>query len=161
MRNLSLDLRPSMLDDLGLLPTLRWYADRLAQRAGITVQIADESCGAPMPADLTIACFRVMQEALTNVVRHARAQCAWIELRQGTREVELVIRDDGIGFDPELARLGAMRGESFGLLGIEERVGLLGGRADIQSQPGEGTSVRVRFPVPSARSPGGKARRQR
>ena len=76
VRNLSLDLRPSMLDDLGLVATLRWYADRQAQRAGFAVHFAVESSGARLPAELTIACFRVVQEALTNVVRHARArQC--------------------------------------------------------------------------------------
>ena len=101
---------------------------------------------ARLPAELAIACFRVVQEALTNVVRHARARHVWVELRQGDDEVDLAIRDDGVGFDPETARRGAARGESFGLLGIQERVELLGGRADIQSQPGQGTSIRVWFP---------------
>ena len=74
VRNLSLDLRPSMLDDLGLVATMRWYADRQAQRAGFTVHFTVESSGARLPAELAIACFRVAQEALTNVARHARAR---------------------------------------------------------------------------------------
>lgn len=89
------------------------------------------------------------QEALTNVLRHARARNVWVELRERDGEVEVGIRDDGIGFDQETARMRARRGESFGLLGIRERVELLGGRTDIQSRPGQGTSIRVRFPVVS------------
>jgi signal transduction histidine kinase len=149
VRNLSLDLRPSMLDDLGLVATLRWYADRQAQRAGFSVHFTVECSGDRLPADLTIACFRVVQEALTNVMRHARAQRVWVELRQGDDEIELAVRDDGVGFDPETTRRGAARGESFGLVGIQERVELLGGRADIRSQPGHGTSIRVWFPMRS------------
>jgi len=156
VRNLSFDLRPSMLDDLGLVATLRWYADRQAQRAGFAVHFAVESSGARLPAELAIACFRVMQEALTNVMRHARARHVWVELRQGDDEVDLVIRDDGVGFDSESAHGRAARGESFGLPGIQERVELLGGRADIQSQPDHGTTIRVWFPMaspPSAQAP--------
>jgi len=149
VRNLSLDLRPSMLDDLGLVATLRWYADRQAQRAGIAVHFTAESSGDRLPAELTIACFRVVQESLTNVMRHARAQRVWVEFRQGDDEIELAVRDDGVGFDPETTRRSAARGESFGLVAIQERVELLGGRADIRSQPGHGTSIRVWFPMRS------------
>jgi two-component system, NarL family, sensor histidine kinase UhpB len=155
VRSLSLDLRPSMLDDLGLVATLRWYADRQAERAGFAMQFAVDCTGACLPPGLTTACFRVVQEALTNVVRHARARQVRIDLRQGDEEVDLLIRDDGVGFDPEIARRRAARGQSLGLLGMQERVALLGGRADIQSQPGLGTTVRVWFPL--APSPGGAA----
>jgi signal transduction histidine kinase len=116
------------------------------------MHFALESSGARLPADLTIACFRVAQEALTNVVRHARAQHVWVELRQGDDEIDLAIRDDGIGFDPKTARRGAAQGESFGLLGIQERVELLGGRARIRSEPGHGTSIQVWFPLSSTPS---------
>jgi PAS domain S-box-containing protein len=149
VRNLSLDLRPSMLDDLGLAATVRWYADRQAQRAGFALHLALESPAARLPAELTIACFRVAQEALTNVARHAHARHVSIELRQCDHEVDLVIRDDGVGFDPEAASGGAARGDSFGLLGIQERVELLGGRADIRSRTGQGTTIRAWFPIPS------------
>jgi signal transduction histidine kinase len=127
--------------------TLRWYADRQAQRSGFKVQFAVNYSGVRVPAQMTTACFRVAQEALTNVVRYAKAQSVMIELRQSDEGVDLVIRDDGVGFDAETARGRAARGESFGLLGIQERAALLGGRADIQSQPGLGTSVRVWFPL--------------
>ena len=104
VRNLSLDLRPSMLDDLGLAATLRWLVDRQVQRTGLVAHFAVESSGAPLPPDMAIAGFRVAQEALTNVVRHARVRHVWVELRQGEEEVDLAIRDDGVGFDPEAAR---------------------------------------------------------
>ena len=154
VRNLSLDLRPSMLDDLGLAATLRWLVDRQVQRTGLVAHFAVESSGAPLPPDVAIAGFRAAQEALTNVVRHARARHVWVELRQGEEEVDLAIRDDGVGFDPEAARGRAARGESFGLVGMQERVELLDGRVEIRSQPGQGTSIRVRLPLtpsPSAR----------
>ena len=104
VRSLALDLRPSMLDDLGLAAALRWLVDRQAQRAGLVGHFVVQSSGAPLPPDLAIACFRVAQEALTNVVRHARARQVWVELQEGEEEVRLVIRDDGVGFDPGEAR---------------------------------------------------------
>jgi signal transduction histidine kinase len=159
VRNLSLDLRPSMLDDLGLVPAVRWYADRQAQRAGFAVHFVVESSAPRLSTELATACFRVIQEALTNVARHARAQNVWIELRQVDLEVDLTIRDDGVGFDLVTARGTAVRGESFGLLGLRERVDLLGGRADIWSQPGHGTTIRAWFPITSSPSAGGKSER--
>jgi PAS domain S-box-containing protein len=155
VHNFSLDLRPSMLDHLGLAATVRWYADRQAQRVGFAVHFAVESSVARLPGDLEIACYRVVQETLTNVARHAHARHVWIELRQGDDELVLAIRDDGVGFEPDIARHRAARGESFGLLGIQERIELLGGRAVIRSQPGEGTTIRAWFPIaspPSAHS---------
>ncbi len=150
VRNLSLDLRPSMLDDLGLVATLRWYADRQAQRAGFAASLNVESSTHRPPAEQATACFRVVQEALTNVVRHARARNVWIELRQGDETLDLAVRDDGDGFDAEAARQSAARGESFGLPAIQERVELLGGRFEIESQRKKGTSIRASFPIAPA-----------
>ena len=152
VRNLSLDLRPSMLDHLGLAATLRWFTDRQAQRAGFAAHFAAESSGARLNAELSIACFRVAQETLTNVTRHAGARNVWVDMRQADDEIELTIRDDGVGFDPEPALGRAQRGESFGLLGMQERVELLDGRADIRSQQGHGTTVSVWFPITSPQS---------
>jgi PAS domain S-box-containing protein len=149
VRTLSLDLRPAMLDDLGLTATLRWLVDREAQRAGLVAHINVRSSRAPLPPDVAVAAFRVVQESLTNAVRHARARNVWVKLRQRDDELDLAIRDDGVGFDPDSARNRAARGESFGLLGIQERAALLGGRADIRSRPGHGTSIRVWFPIES------------
>jgi signal transduction histidine kinase len=92
-------------------------------------------------------CFRVVQEALTNVIRHAQAQRVSIELRQGQEGLELSIRDDGRGFDVERALQHAAGGASLGLLGMQERVQFAGGQIDIQSAPGQGTEIRVSFPA--------------
>jgi two-component system sensor histidine kinase UhpB len=128
---------------------LRWYADRQAQRAGFAVHLDVQSGGALLSSELTIACFRVVQEAMTNVVRHAQARHVWVELGQAADHVDLVIRDDGLGFDPQTARHRATLGEGFGLAGIQERAELLGGGAAIQSQPGHGTIIRVWIPIAS------------
>jgi PAS domain S-box-containing protein len=152
VRNLSLSLRPSMLDDLGLAATLRWLVLRHADRAGLVAHFNFQSSGAPLPPNVAIAGFRVAQEAVNNVVRHARAKHIWVKLRQSDHEVNLAVRDDGVGFDPEAARRRAARGESFGLLGIQERVELLGGRAEIRSQPRRGTRIRVWLPMAFPRS---------
>jgi signal transduction histidine kinase len=148
VRSLAFELRPAMLDDLGLAATVRWYADRQAQRAGLVVHSTDESSGRRLATDLETACYRVVQEALTNVVRHARARQVWIDLREENQELSLVVRDDGAGFDPPAVRQRAAQGAGFGLLAMQERVHLLGGQIDIESVPGQGTAIRVRFPTP-------------
>ncbi len=148
VRNLSLDLRPSMLDDLGLVSTLRWYADRQARRAGFTLHLSVDSAGYRLPADIQIACYRVAQEALTNVVRHARARHVWLEYHEDEVQVQIVVRDDGVGFEVAEVRQRAARGASLGVLGMQERTELLGGQFDIESKPAHGTTIRVRFPLP-------------
>jgi signal transduction histidine kinase len=147
VRNLSLDLRPSLLDDLGLVPALRWYVNRQAEWAGFTAVFMADSLDAHLPPDLGIACFRVVQEALTNVSRHARAQHVLVELRRCDTELALTIRDDGVGFDVQSALKRAAHGASLGLLGMEERVALVGGKMEIESVPMHGTEIRARFPL--------------
>ena len=149
VRNLSLELRPHMLDDLGLAATLRWLLDRQTQRSGLVPHFAVKSSGLPLPPNLATACFRVAQEALTNVVRHAHAHSVWVELEQSDEELRLLVRDDGDGFDVETARRRGRVGESFGLLAIQERVELLGGFVRVESQPGHGASIHIRFPLRS------------
>ncbi len=147
VRNLSLDLRPSLLDDLGLVAALRWYLDRQAQRAGFAVEFVADPPGIRASPSLETACFRVAQEALTNVVRHAQAKKVRVELRQRDPELHLVINDDGVGFEVAAARQRAIRGGSLGLLGMQERVLLIRGRIDIKSEPGHGTSIHACFPL--------------
>jgi signal transduction histidine kinase len=164
VRNMSLDLRPSLLDDLGLVAALRWYADRQAQRAGMVVNVAVSGFPARLPTEIETTCFRVTQEALTNIVRHAGARHVDVVLQlkpastngDGTHrdEVELTIRDDGVGFDVRQARQDALRGGSLGLLGMEERVFVTGGSMVMTSTPGasaatRGTTIRATFPVES------------
>lgn len=147
-RDLALDLRPAMLDDLGLAAALRWYADRFAKQTHIEMHLAVEEI-ADLPPALATASFRVVQEALTNVARHASAKHVWLEVRRTSRGLELAVRDDGVGFDVDAARDRATHGASLGLLGMEERVTLAGGSIEIHSTAGTGTAIRVLFPMRS------------
>ena len=157
VRQMSLDLRPSLLDDLGLAAALRWYVSTQAQRAGLTAEIV---AGA-LPEDLSTAaattCYRVVQEAVTNVVRHARATRLTLTLAGAESGLDVSIGDDGCGFDVAAARRQALHGNSMGLFGLEERVELAGGRCDIESIPGQGTTVRAWLPLATpSREPGGE-----
>jgi signal transduction histidine kinase len=152
VRQLSLEFRPPLLDDLGLVPALRWYLDQQAQRAGLRVEFFADPALERVDAAIETACFRVAQEALTNAVRHARARTLSVELDRTPEVLHLVVRDDGIGFDVATAQQGA----SLGLLGMRERVALVGGELDCKSAPGRGTEVHAFFPVrfrPDAQEP--------
>ena len=149
VRDLSLDLRPSLLDDLGLGAALRWYLERQGQRLGCTVSLDDNLGDMRYPAPIETTCFRVAQEAITNVVRHSNAQTIRVTVRRETTELHLTVEDDGAGFDVDAARDRAARGQSLGLLGMEERAMLAGGQIEIVSHPGTGTRVLARFPVTS------------
>lgn len=151
VRNLSLDLRPSQLDDLGLVETLKWYVDRQAQRIGLSMHLIVDPLLSRFDSTIETSCFRVTQEALTNIARHAGAHNVWVELRQHDNVLILTVSDDGIGFDAQMARERAVRGASRGILGMEERVRLAGGLFEIQAELGRGTAVRARFPIAQAK----------
>lgn len=144
LQRLIADLRPSHLDDLGLPAALRWYAGEIEERTSLKVSV--EVFGEPraLPAAVNTALFRIAQEALTNVVRHAQAEHAELRLRFTDDHLDLVVSDDGRGFDPR--PIPGRERPAFGLLGIEERATLLGGRARVRSRPGEGTQVEVSLP---------------
>jgi PAS domain S-box-containing protein len=146
VRDLALALRPSVLDDLGLPAALRSYADRLTRDAGIQAHLSIDNVPRLEPETET-ACFRVGQEALTNVARHARARRVWLDLHLRDGWLELCVRDDGIGFEAAAARERGMAGASMGLLGMQERVTLLGGECKVASVPEGGTELRARLPV--------------
>jgi two-component system sensor histidine kinase UhpB len=146
IRNLALDLRPDMLDQLGLVPTLRWYADRQSQRAGFVLHFDAVSSEERLPADLETACYRIVQETLTNIIRHAQARNVWLELGKEGQQWRLVVRDDGIGFDASAQKRRAVSEAGFGIRGMRERVELLAGTFEIKSNPGRGTSIEVRIP---------------
>lgn len=154
VRSLALDLRPSMLDDLGLVSALRWYVDRFRARSGIDVNLSASSVKPRLPTEIEIACFRVAQEALTNVMRHAHARQVQVRVRQQRSELQLHIHDDGIGFDFQAARKRAISGDSLGLLGMQERVEQLGGSLSIETSPRNGTRVTAHFPIALSRSRG-------
>jgi PAS domain S-box-containing protein len=146
IRGMALELRPSLLDDLGLVAALHWYVDRHAQRTGLAGRLVVDPDDIRADPEIETACFRVAQEALTNVARHARATRFSVELLQHSGGLQLVVRDDGIGFDPGAAVEAASRGSSLGLVGMRERVELVGGRIAFVSEPGGGSEVQVDFP---------------
>jgi len=153
MRELAQNLRPPLLDELGLEASLKWYVEREARRGGLDVRLTVAPFSArPQPA-LETTCFRIVQEALTNIVRHAAAHRVEIELRESNGDLLLVVCDDGQGFDVAAARKRATEGGSQGLLSMQERVALVGGDLDIDSAPGRGTCIRARLPFGS----GGRA----
>jgi PAS domain S-box-containing protein len=152
VRALSLGLRPALLDEVGLAAALLAHAQSQAARGGLAVRLAvDKSLPRCEPA-LEIACFRVAQEALTNVLRHARAKTVEIALRRCGDELQLRVRDDGVGFDVALANARAASGASFGLLSMRERVNLAGGTFVCKSAAGQGTEVEACFLLTTTRT---------
>lgn len=148
VRNLSLDLRPSILDDLGVVAAVRWYIDRQANRAGFKAHFRADLPKLRLPPDLETTCFRIVQEAVTNAVRHSQAKNVWVVLEQGnSAELELIIRDDGVGFDVNSAMQRAAGDLSLGLLGMHERAELIGGWVQITSNVEGGTEIRAVFPL--------------
>jgi signal transduction histidine kinase len=146
VRDLSLDLRPPMLDDYGLAATLQWYCEEQAERAGIPVEADIDSYGPRLPPAIEVACFRIAQEALTNVIRHAKAKRVWVALRRHDGTVTLCIMDDGRGFDVADILGLATAGKSLGILSMKERAQLLGGTLTIDSLPGKGTWIHAVLP---------------
>ena len=144
VRDLAVDLRPAVLDDLGLPAALRWFADRFARLAGLTTNLSIDDV-APLDPTIQTVFFRIAQETVTNVARHAQASQVWLDLHLFGSTLDMRIRDDGIGFDPHAARARALAGTSIGILGMEERASLAGAELELLSSPGHGTEVHVRF----------------
>ncbi|HTN51182.1 MAG TPA: HAMP domain-containing protein [Anaeromyxobacter sp.] len=151
VHRLILDLRPSVLDDLGLLSAIRWYADRHLESRGISVRCEFGEMRRLAP-EMETALFRICQEAMSNVARHAQATAVLVQVGIEGEEIRIDIEDDGKGFDPaEAARREGRR--PWGLMGIRERAQILGGDARIESAPGRGTLVDVRIPLAAALGP--------
>jgi len=142
IRNMSLLLRPSMLDDLGLVPALEWQAREVSKRTGLRVQITADENASELPDDHKTCIYRVVQEALHNCARHAQAHNVTVEVLQQPSQILLSVVDDGRGFD-------ARRVRGLGLVGMEERVHHLGGALRVKSQPGSGTTIAVVLPLAS------------
>jgi two-component system sensor histidine kinase UhpB len=147
LRKIIWDLRPSMLDDLGLIPAIRWYARTHLEEAGIELDLGLDDESTRLPPRLETMLFRVTQEAVNNIIRHADASRAAIQLTQGMREVRLDVRDDGRGFDVERTAGEAVSRKQLGLMGIQERVSLAGGSMQVESAPGLGTHLLVHVPL--------------
>ncbi len=148
VRRMSLDLRPPMLDDLGLLPTLLWYFDRIAQQYRLQVTFEHHGIERRFDADIETALFRIVQEALTNVARHAQVQTASVRLWADSATISAQIEDKGQGFDPDFV---LSRNNTSGLRGMQERVRLLAGKLVIEAQPGSGACLTALLPLHEAR----------
>lgn len=145
LRRMIYDLRPSILDDLGLAAAIRWYAKETIEPQGVRVTMSISGLNERLPSYIETAVFRIVQEALTNVLKHARATHVTVEVAQHDSRVQMVIIDDGHGFD--LSSVSTGREGGMGLLGMRERAGLLGGTLTVHSQPGAGTRLEVAIPV--------------
>jgi signal transduction histidine kinase len=144
VRELARDLRPSILDDLGLIPALRSHLDQRAAEVGLiayfSAQVGEET---RFEAVTETACYRIAQEALTNVIRHAQARQVWVSVVQVGDGLQLAVRDDGVGFDPSLLDTNPGMGARI----MRERVRLLAGLLEIRSRPGQGTEIKALLPA--------------
>jgi len=143
VRDISLKLRPSMLDDLGLLPTLLWHFERYTAQTGIAVHFDQQNLEKNFNAEINTGVFRIIQEALTNVARYAGVHDVQVKVRSNDSSISLAVKDHGRGYDPIMLQPGS----STGISGMHERAQLLGGRLVIKSSPGSGTEVTAEIPL--------------
>lgn len=160
IRRMATGLRPSVLDDLGLAAALERYLDDISKIHGVQTKLdVDGLANSRLPNAVETTLYRIVQEATTNAIRHGAATEIQLTVRRTPKSVELQIRDNGCGFDPQAAFRRCGQAHSFGLCSMRERVDLLSGTLNIDSSPGAGTLVTVRIPLPSVernsfRSPG-------
>ena len=140
VRNLALLLRPGMLDDLGLVPALEWQGREVSRSSPIEVEVQSQDVADDLPDEYKVTIYRLVQEALTNAVRHSGARNARVRLEQNDGRIAVTVSDDGRGFDPRRQR-------GLGILGMEERVRRLGGSLSIESNAGHGSTLRAELPV--------------
>jgi signal transduction histidine kinase len=141
VRNISLLLRPAVLDDLGLVPALRWLAREVSRNQAVQVDVLAEELPGALPEDHRTCVYRVVQESLRNACRHSGAQQVRIQVQQPDHRIRVSVQDDGKGFDPALET-------GMGILGMEERVVRLGGVLKVDSEQGRGTTVLFELPLP-------------
>ncbi len=153
VRELSLDLRPPLLDELGLVAALRGYAEGQAMRSDLDIVVEATADGGSVQPETAIAAFRIVQESIHNVLRHAAARRVTVSVRSDPERLLLSVRDDGRGFDVAAALDRAATGGHLGLLGMRERLEAMGGSFEIDSVPGRGTEIRARLPLESPKVP--------
>ena len=146
MRQLSMDLRPTMLDDLGLIPTLRWYIQNFSNRLGIRSDFQAIGFDEKLPPQIETAFYRIVQEALSNIAKHAGADYIEISVERRNATICASVIDNGKGFDLEKVLQMGSPERGFGIIGMQERVSLLGGKIEIQSKIGFGTHIRIEVP---------------
>lgn len=146
VRDLAFDIRPQILDDLGLVAACRWLVGRQARTVGYRAGFDVGRVPSQLPVEVEAACFRTLQEALTNIARHAHATRVTVTLALRDRDLVLSVGDDGVGFDARRLRR-RRRGPGLGLVGVTERAALVGGSVDVASRAGSGTMLIARFPL--------------
>lgn len=147
LRTIIWDLRPSILDDLGLYSAIRWFARTNLEKASVKVEFLAADEAMRLPSHLETMLFRIAQEAISNILRHANANKVSIRLWTAEQHFWLEVKDDGCGFDIEKTAEEAVDRKQLGLLGIEERVSLVGGAVQVQSAQGSGTCLQVHIPL--------------
>lgn len=148
VRRVALDLRPTILDDLGLGPALEWRVDELNKHGGMRASVHVSGLDERLPSEMALALYRVAQESLSNASRHAQAAQVEVTLVRRPGQIVLQVCDDGVGFDPSAPPEDADR-HGLGLLGMRERMRMIGGELAIISSPGRGTQIRAQAPLPS------------
>lgn len=141
------DLRPSLLDDLGLISAIMWYSDQRLKPLGIKFNLESNLQNQRLSPAMEIALYRIVQEAFTNIIRHAQASQVTVRLCLENGSLTLQVEDDGLGFDPQILSSGDAGVTSMGLLGMQERVSILKGEFALRSMPGKGTTISIRVPV--------------
>lgn len=154
IRSVVHSLRPSLLDDLGLLPALRSLTAEFTARSGLAVTLDAPAAVGPLSKDAELALFRALQEALSNVARHAGARAVGVRLREGRGALELVVEDDGRGLAAGITPATIERPGHMGIAGMRERIGALGGAVEAEAPAGGGFRLRVVLPLEGARGPG-------
>ncbi|MBI2955095.1 MAG: sensor histidine kinase [Chloroflexi bacterium] len=146
LHRLAFDLRPRILDDLGLLPALRSYLKNHAKLGSVALKVELEPPLRKMDSAIELAIFRVVQEALANVRKHAKATTVRVHLHFTTEYAELWVEDDGVGFDPRAVKPGEIR-PKMGVVGMRERATALGGALEVESSPSAGTTIHAKLPI--------------
>jgi signal transduction histidine kinase len=141
------ELRPSILDDFGLVAAITWLTKNTLEVAGIDVDFRVSRRERNLPPELRIALFRVIQESINNILKHANARNVTISLFFNSNTIKITVKDDGIGFDVEKASYTKDKPRGLGIMGMKERVELFGGTFKINSRPGEGTDVNIEVPL--------------
>ena len=150
LRDLSVELRPPQLDQLGLEAALEWLVDQQRRTTGLNIECHFAGLAERLPAEIESACYRITQEALNNATRHAGAEHIYVRVELHGQTLMLMIGDDGVGFDMDSARKKALMTGSLGLIGMQERAQLAGGRLAVSAAPGSGTTVQLTFALDPA-----------
>jgi signal transduction histidine kinase len=153
-RDIARGLRPALLDEAGLVPALEHHLQSASARSGVQIDLHAGAGVAAVPAGLNTTVFRIVQEAVSNALRHAGARVISVTLEAQPDALRLVVADDGVGFDPDVVGQRIRRGEHLGLLGMTERVRNAGGTIELESRPGAGSRIEVQLPYSKPATPG-------